>query len=110
MKSGSLNLLEPSGPHPGPYGTPLPLLPVLPRPAPEPTPSVQWVPGSVSEAVAEIEAEQLPVSSATCQCVMNHSTSLPPYLFVILHLIRHWDVTWLLFLHVGLLICTFLLA
>jgi hypothetical protein len=41
---------------------------------------------------------------------MNYMTSLPPFIIVILHFIRHGDVTWLLFLHVGLLMCTFLLV
>ena len=45
------------------------VLHVVPRPVLEPTPSVQWVPGSVSEAVTEIQAEQLPLSSANAKDV-----------------------------------------
>ena len=67
------------------------LLPVVPRPAPEATPSVQLVPGSVAEAVAEINPEQLPVSSAKCQCVMNYSSFLPPNIFVILQIWCDFD-------------------
>jgi len=42
---------------------------VVTRPAPEPTPSVQGVPGSVSEVVAEIQAEQLLLSSSNAKDV-----------------------------------------
>ena len=41
---------------------------------------------------------------------MNRSTSLPQYVFLILHLIRCWDDTWLVFLHVGVLTRTFFVS